>query len=306
MGNSIKISTYKLILIIIYFLINGLLISCQHNPDQIARPANMHKQLHYTKKFIITSYIRNNEKLDPTQPIFAYVEGDGQAWRSRYCLSENPTPRDPLTLRLSIIDHNPNVIYIARPCQYTPLSLDQNCQNIYWSKARYSKAVVDSINEVLDNFKNIIIKKYHNNKKFDKNLLKIHLIGYSGGATIVELIAIQRKDLLSIRTIAGNLDHDAVSDFHQTTKLSDSLNPINFINKINHIPQLHYLGKKDQIIPENIVKNFNDTVNNSNPLKHCSNYQIIEKFDHYHGWEKFWKQAVNIIPSCRNHTYEIK
>ena len=266
-----------------------LLISCHKDPNQIALAANMNKKLYNTKEFIITSYARTNKNINAKQSIIVYIEGDGRAWLSKYKLSDNPTPLNPLTLKLAAIDQNPNVIYIARPCQFTSLDLEKNCLSKYWSEARYSKEVVDSINQVIDNYKDSI---------FTYNIKpEIHLVGYSGGATIAGIIASQRNDVKSLRTIAGNLDHDAVSDFHQTTKLNQSLNLIDFVHNIRHIPQIHYIGKKDQIIPIYVVKNFVDKVNNYKS-KHCASYKIFSNLDHYHGWEATWQRIFDHIPSC--------
>jgi hypothetical protein len=271
----------KLLLILIFSL---SLIGCQNDPNKIANKANLYKQLHTTKHFIITSYARTIKHIDPSKPLYIYIEGDGQAWISKYKLSSNPTPRDPLTLKLASLDQRPNVIYIARPCQFTTHKLDHNCSSQYWSTARYSEPVVNSINEVVTNFKNFI-----NNQKQD-----IHLIGYSGGATIAGIIASIRSDVKSLTTIAGNLDHDAVSEFHKTTKLHQSLNLINFAKNLSHIPQVHYIGENDQIIPIDVIKNFVTKVNSFNKYNNTqpkiANYIILKNIDHYHGWLAIWEK----------------
>ncbi|MGI9215315.1 MAG: alpha/beta hydrolase [Gammaproteobacteria bacterium] len=291
---------YLKLLILIFSLTGCHYYKFSNDPNDIALKANLNKQLNYTKKFIITSYSKSQKNFDINYPLFIYIEGDGQAWISRYRLSNNPTPKDPLTLKLAAIDPNPNVLYIARPCQFTDLKLDLNCHNKYWSESRYSIEVVDAINEVINNFKSSIIKNI-NNKKHKQFQLKIHLIGYSGGATIAGLVASMRDDILSIRTIAGNLDHDAASNFHQTTKLKNSLNLIDYIPKIKHIPQMHYIGEYDQIIPLNIIKNFVTKINQLNQAnyfnKPLASYKIVKSLDHYRGWENFWQHAVTEIPS---------
>ncbi len=48
-----------------------------------------------------------------------YIEGDGFAWVSRKKKSLDPTPKTPMALKLASMDGSSNVIYIARPCQYT-------------------------------------------------------------------------------------------------------------------------------------------------------------------------------------------
>lgn len=252
------------------------LFACQVDPNKIANPANLYKSLHKTKNFIITSYSRNLSNIDINKPLYIYIEGDGQAWISKHKLSKNPTPHDPLTLKLASLDKRPNVIYIARPCQFTPLYLDLNCHSKYWSTARYSEPVIEAVNEVINYFIN---SDYISNKNKE-----IHLIGYSGGATVAGIIASQRPDVKSLITIAGNLDHDTVSDFHNTSKLKESLNLINFTKELSHIPQKHYIGENDQIIPIYVIKNFVNKINYFNKTKNIAKYIIVKNTDHYNGW----------------------
>ena len=49
----------------------------------------------------------------------------------------------------------------------------------------------------------------------------IHLIGYSGGGAIAVLTASRREDVLSVRTIAANLDHSA----HELYKIALEYDP---------------------------------------------------------------------------------
>lgn len=285
----LKKKTFPLLIFI------SLISNCTKDPNQIAANSNMHKQIYNTNKFIITSYYKHTKNVAiNNKPIIVYIEGDGKAWDSKHRLSKNPTPPNPLTLKLAALDQNPNVIYIARPCQFTRLHLDLNCSSKYWSKARYSREVVDSINEVIEQFKNTVYGYSSNNTQ------GIHLVGYSGGAVIAGIIASERKDVKSLRTIAGNLDHDAVSKFHNTTKLNESLNLIDFSKKISHVPQIHYIGRFDQIIPTYVVKNFVASVNNKRQKDYqCAKYKIFDNLDHYHGWEKTWLQIFQDLPTCK-------
>ena len=50
-----------------------------------------------------------------------YIEGDGRAWLNKNRPSLDPTPKNSLALKLAEIDPAPNVIYLARPCQYSKL-----------------------------------------------------------------------------------------------------------------------------------------------------------------------------------------
>lgn len=49
-----------------------------------------------------------------------------------FVLSNSPTPKQPLALQLAERDAHPNVVYIARPCQYTSHALDLHCVPEYW------------------------------------------------------------------------------------------------------------------------------------------------------------------------------
>ena len=68
--------------------------------------------------FALMTYQRFDKRLDN---ISIYIEGDGRAWETKYRLSEDPTPSNPVALRLAAVDPAANIAYIARPGQY-PLS----------------------------------------------------------------------------------------------------------------------------------------------------------------------------------------
>ncbi|MFI4937523.1 MAG: hypothetical protein ACHQJ6_03310, partial [Candidatus Berkiellales bacterium] len=125
--------------------------------------------------FHLTSY----EKSPPTPNALmrVYIEGDGNSWRTKTQLSNNPTPKHPLALELAISDPHPQVIYIARPCQYTPLTLEPACDPKYWSSHRYAAEVIHAYNTALDHLKE---------KAKNTNFI---LIGFSGGASVAALLA---------------------------------------------------------------------------------------------------------------------
>lgn len=125
--------------------------------------------------------------------IKVYIEGDGLAWRTSSIVSDNPSPINPLSLKLMSIDPNPCKVYIARPCQYVS---SHNCNQEYWTNKRFSPIVIQSYQEALNQIK----EKIHN-KSFT-------LMGYSGGGAIALLSAINRNDITKLVTIAGNIDTD--------------------------------------------------------------------------------------------------
>ena len=83
---------------------------------RIAQTADLEPSVLALSPFAIQSYRRG-----AGEDVTIYIEGDGFAWVSRRQPSTNPTPVNPLALRLAATDPSPAVAYLARPCQYVPL-----------------------------------------------------------------------------------------------------------------------------------------------------------------------------------------
>jgi len=170
-----------------------------------------------------------------------YIEGDGLSWVNRNQISNNPTPINPIGLKIMKNDISNCKIYLARPCQYINSFL---CEKEYWTSARFNSKIIQSYIEILTN-----IKKEYNNNSFT-------LIGYSGGAAVALITAAKRDDIKKVITIAGNLNHTKWTQIHQITPLSDSLNPIDFTKSLKDIQQIHIIGKRDYIIPKEVTNSF--------------------------------------------------
>lgn len=241
--------------------------------------------------FVITTY---QKITDPNKPYIFYIEGDGAAFLGKYRISTNPTPRKQMLLKLVAQDERPNVVYIARPCQYTPMELNPKCNNQYWTSKRMSEDSVQSLNEV--------INKLNGQHKFS-------LIGFSGGGSMVVLIAARNNMTKDILTISANLDHAAFTTLHNVSPMIDSLNPIEYVDKVKHIPQLHLSGGKDTVIPAFIAERFVQASDSS-----CVKQKIYEDASHSDGWEVMWthilsteqidcqKQATSLTPPRSNLT----
>ena len=189
-----------------------------------------------------------------------YIEGDGFAWRDRDTISDNPTPKNPLALKLAALDTSPNVFYLARPCQYVDLASEPNCTNAYWSIARFAPEVIGAFDQAL------------NRIRVETGIQTFHLVGFSGGGAVAALLAARRNDIASLRTIAGNLDAAA-------------LNTVQIAQKINRIPQIHYSGAEDQAVPGRVAENFARA--GGNPP--CIRPHSVPGAGHMNGWEDFWK-----------------
>lgn len=249
--------------------------------EQLASYHHFEKRLVKTPDFIFTTYQKANQTLNSlgstseSTHLVIYIEGDGRSWKTRTEPSEDPTPLNPLALKLALLDPRPNVVYLARPCQFTEFSLNPGCKTEIWTDQRFSKQVVNAMSTAIDKIKR-------------KNHRGIHLIGFSGGGGIAVLLAANRKDIVSITTVAADLDHEAMTAYHRTSPLKGSLNPKHFASKVAQIPQHHYVGGQDPIVQQFVSEGFIDAMH----CKNCTSIQrtVIENATHHEGWEKVWKE----------------
>ncbi len=216
------------------------------------------------------------------QPVAIYIEGDGRAWLSRTTPSTNPTPADPMLLRLAALDPSANVVYLARPCQYIDLSNERNCAYPYWTYKRFAEEVIASVNEAVG-----AIAKQANAKQ-------IHLVGYSGGGAVAALVAGRRGDIVSLRTLAGYLDHVALTRARKADPLSGSLDPIGVAPRLAGLPQIHYAGRRDEVIPSWVGSNFIRALGSNR----CASLEIVDA-THHDGWEEGWSRLASRVPSCQ-------
>ncbi|MGD9638194.1 MAG: alpha/beta hydrolase [Alphaproteobacteria bacterium] len=271
-----KLLKFKFVFVLI------ILSSCAASPDNrlttaqtIAENAGLKEVSLKADKFNIKAFVRQRDK---KKPLVVYIEGDGLAF-VRNGVSPDPTPINPIGLKLAAIDKGDNVLYVARPCQYQA-SKDEYCSNFYWTDGRFSSEVLSSIKAVVD--------------YFASEAEGIHLVGYSGGAALAALIAEEEPDrVLSLRTVAGNLDHDAVNQYHKVPLQNKSLNPKEKAKKLRDIPQIHYLGNKDKVIPFFVVSNFVKAVSNIS----CTKIVTIEGAGHSKGIADFWRNNYQDIPN---------
>lgn len=238
--------------------------------DQLASANGFQKSFIKTHSFTLTVYSRLKSV---GQPIHIYIEGDGVSWISRTKSSNDPTPDQPLVLKLATLDTAENVAYLARPGQYAEENTP-DCDPVYWSNKRFSEEVIESMNEAVSALASRAATK------------QIHLIGYSGGAAVAVLIAARRSDIMSIKTIAGNLNSKAVCQYHHVNPLEGSLDPFSVARKIKSIPQRHFVGSKDQIVPLFIAQSFV----REEGARDDRQITVVPGVSHSSGWEKMWGQ----------------
>ncbi len=215
-----------------------------------------------------------------------YIEGDGFAWFTFSRPSWDPTPKHRLVLGLAGQDSAVSVAYLARPCQYLGINDNENCSERYWTDARFSEEVVASMNEAVDQLKK------------SAGAETIELVGYSGGAAVAVLIAARRNDIASIRTIAGNLDPQGLNKHHNASPLNGSLDPMEAAKKVSSIPQRHFVGSADKVVPGFVSQNYLRA--SGNPA--CVAITSVEGATHRDGWAERWEELLEMPVSCRQRT----
>lgn len=202
-----------------------------------------------------------------------YVEGDGLAWVTGARPSDDPTPRDPVALRLALAQPEGTAAYLARPCQFVlPLGQGQGCDARYWADERFSPEVIDATSRALDQ----LLRRF--------SPRRLMLVGYSGGGAVAALLAAHRRDVDGLVTVAGNLDHAAWTSLHGAAPLRGSLNPANERRALEGLPQWHLAGAQDRVMPPAITQGFAAGFSVGPPPR----VLIVAGADHGCCWPALW------------------
>lgn len=246
--------------------------------DALAAPAGLKHELIDTDSFVLTAYTRLSR---PDKPVDLYIEGDGLAWISRSEPSLDPTPREATGLALAAADPAPNVVYLARPCQFTPMAANPRCGVPYWTGKRFAPEVVVSMNEAVSQIAARVPGQ------------RINLVGYSGGGALAVLIAARRSDVASIRTVAGNLDDEFVNRLHGVSSMPESENAIDFASRVAAIPQIHFSGADDTVVPPTVAQRFVDAAG-----ARCAQTGTVSELAHDDDWSRRWPALLGMTPVC--------
>jgi pimeloyl-ACP methyl ester carboxylesterase len=242
--------------------------------EKIAQKGQLTASYIDTGSFLLKTYHKGIDSR--TETLHVYIEGDGHAWKRRGQISDDPTPKNPVALRLAARDPSPAVIYIARPCQYQAEENLSDCNSRYWTSHRYSEDVVAAIDWVIT-------------QTVTKTKAKqVGLLGYSGGGTIAVLIAARRDDIDWLVTVVGNLDHTLWTDIHNVTPLTGSFNAADFADQLGLLPQMHFVGGKDKVVTVDILNSFIGRMKTDVD----SRLAIIQDYDHICCWEQDWPELL--------------
>jgi dienelactone hydrolase len=197
-----------------------------------------------TDSFTLMAYQPSGIKTVDTLTV--YLEGDGHAWVGGRYPSEDPTPLDPVALRLALAHPKGTAAYLARPCQYLRRENGAHCSESVWTRDRFSPDVVESMNQALDQI------------KVKLGAESLVLVGYSGGARIALELAARRQDVDQLVAVAGNLDPQAWTGALGLLPLTIAQQNSALIDATVNLPQVYFVGERDTVVPAWLTRQFAD------------------------------------------------
>lgn len=208
-----------------------------------------------------------SQGVDSAPVVHVYLEGDGLPWVTRYRVSTDPTPRNPLALHLAARDPTPSLL-LGRPCYYG-ISDPGRCSLSLWTSGRYSEDLVHSMVVALQR----LLSAWPDRR--------IRLVGYSGGGALAMLMAERLSGVEAVVTLAANLDIDAWTDLHGYSRLAGSLNPAKRPLLPAHIRRTHLAGESDEKVPAKLIRAA--AARDPRAMVH-----VLPGFDHRCCWVQRW------------------
>ncbi len=264
-GMTTKIRLKKAVIFTAFFL-----ISCSSDQLRINKAFDIAQQNNFTPCVINTStfplqiFSQNHN----SKHAIIYLEGDGLVINKYGDVALNPTPTDPMALRLAAVDVRPlTKLVISRPFHYVKGDSRNDDVSKYWTTARYSPEVIRSIIET--------IKSCQQRFRFET----IELVAYSGGASVALLLIPHFKSITRIISFAGNLDHKSWTRYHHTGPLLESLDPMENMAAISPVPQIHFVGSSDDNTTVGLAQAYKKRINSNN-----ISVVTIKGFEHDSNW----------------------
>ncbi|MFN0043469.1 MAG: alpha/beta fold hydrolase [Alphaproteobacteria bacterium] len=220
-------------------------------------------------QFTLRSY--RNFAQPASGTLTVYIEGDGSGWLAGV-QQPDPTPDNPTALALAAADSSPNRLYLARPCQYEIAPVPARCNPSYWSTRRYAEEVIAAMSLAIDQAARPL------------GAPRIRLVGFSGGGPTSALVAARRTDVTQLVTVAGNLDHGEWTRMFKVTPLAGSLNPPDFAATLARIPQVHFSGMRDDIVPKAVLEAYLRRLPAGSPVRVVD----VPRADHDCCWRDLW------------------
>jgi hypothetical protein len=215
--------------------------------------------------------VYRNSVRDPYAALHVYIEGDGSPFLGPTVIAADPTPRDPLMLRLMAQDRAPSV-YLGRPC-YFGLRADQGCGAAAWTSRRFAPEILDSMQSVL------------RSELARSGAARVALFGHSGGGTLAVLLAAREPSVVRVVTVGATLDIAAWCELHGYSPLTGSLNPALLTLQRKDVAVVHWVGDKDTNTPPWLIA--------SAALARGESVRVVAGFDHNCCWIRMWHDILD-------------
>jgi hypothetical protein len=219
----------------------------------------------------LRAYVKRGSADQGGGPVTIYIESDGAPWRFADEPPADPTPLKAMVARMAATDPSARVAYLGRPCQYLDPEQLTTCDPALWMRARFSETAVAATDRAVSDIKKAV------------GASRVSLVGYSGGGAMAALVTERRSDVGCLVTISAPLDTDAWTDAIGVSRLDYSLNPADNAQALVSVPQTHFQGGDDGLVPSRSLAKF---------FAKLPGAQVITKtgFDHACCWEDAWPQ----------------
>jgi pimeloyl-ACP methyl ester carboxylesterase len=256
----------------------SVIAGCAHTPSadfyETASRLGFRTSLAEGGEFSHRVFVNARALEGPPKRLHLYIDGDGTPWLGTGRPARDPTPRDPLVLRLMALDDSP-AVYLGRPC-YAGENDPGRCTAWDWTHGRYSERVVESLGRAARR----IVRQLGGGE--------LVLIGYSGGGTLAMLLAERLDNVSDVVTVAGNLDVDGWARHHGFSPLTGSLDPARRQPLPPHIRQWHWAGRHDEKVPHELLSAATEDGDHVR-------VEIVDGFDHRCCWEERWPEILQTL-----------
>ena len=255
----------------------ALLVGCAQGPprefDEEAEVQGLRRIELEGTEFRHSVLLNRGAEMKPAL-LHVYIDGDGTPWLGSGRPARDPSPRNPLVLRLMGLDPGP-AVYLGRPC-YLGHAADLGCHPWHWTHGRYGEPVIASMAAVLERLRQ------------GEGGPELALIGYSGGGALAMLLAARLDRVRLLVTLAGNLDPERWVQRHGYSPLATSRNPSSLGPLPARLRQVHIVGAEDQNLPPAVIR----AALRNQPSPEL---WVVPGMDHRCCWERQWPELLQRI-----------
>jgi hypothetical protein len=247
-----------------------VLAACSIRPEWQRLASGADLEIHWIETGAFRHLVIANDR--PGSRLDIYIEGDGLPWIRERRIAVDPTPANPLLLRM-MVDDERAAVYLGRPC-YFGTATSPSCDPYIWTTGRYADPVVRSMCDAA------------NRLSAEREAESVGLIGYSGGGALAVAMRDCVHRLKSIITIAANLDVDAWTAHHNYAPLELPSRAVAVAGDLEEVGETHWQCSADENVPPEITDGYFE--------KHPAAIRIIvDDCSHDRGWMRY-RQRVKV------------